>query len=148
MTEPEAAAGPPDAAEDAAIRRLMRLALRGTAMGALTGTAVVVAAVLGVVHLRAGNPAARAGLGSAPGTLLLAGTLGGMLIAAAATWLALAPLGNWFRRGMLGTVSAFATAVLMLLAIPVHARFGPTGLAALLVLCLGGALLLFRSTQR
>jgi hypothetical protein len=49
---------------------------------------------------------------------------------------------------MLGTVSAFATAVLMLLAMPLHAWLGAAGLAVLLVLCLGGAFLLFRSTQR
>ena len=118
--------------------------------GILAGTLTVTATVLLVTVLRehaGGAPAADAA--SAPTLyVLLGGTFLGVLVAAAATWLALSPVRNAWRRVMFGTVSAFATVVVMLVTTPVHAFFGRPGLAALAGLCLVGILLLGRRVAR
>jgi hypothetical protein len=80
--------------------------------------------------------------------LIAGGTLGGLAVGAACTWWILAPLGNWFRRGMLATVSAFATVLAMLLAFPVRGLFGSTGLLVLVLLCLLIALWLGQRARR
>lgn len=131
------------------VRRLVLLCLTGVAFAILAGTSVVVAAMLGVAKLRVETaPGAVPSLTSPSALLLLAGTLGGILVAMVTTWRVLAPIGNWYRRGMLATVAAFATAVLMLLAMPAHSLFGTTGLLALLATCLLGALLSGRRVAR
>jgi hypothetical protein len=126
------------AEEDAAVRRLIRLALFGTAAGALAGTAAVIAAMVGVVRLQASAPPAE----STAVLLIAGGTIGGLVVGAIVAWWLLAPLGNWFRRGMLATVSAFATVLLMLLSFPVRGLLGVPGLLGFVVLCLAAALFL------
>jgi hypothetical protein len=119
-------------AADADVRRLVRLALRGAAMGTFAGTAAVIGAMVAVLQLQARTS-------TDEGTLVLliaGGTIGGLAVSAASTWWILAPLGNWFRRGMLATVSAFATVLLMLVAFPVRGLFGTTGLIIFVVACL------------
>lgn len=131
------------AAADAAVRRLVHLALLGTVMGTLVGTAAVILAMVGVLHLQA-----TASPGDSTSVLLIAGgTIGGLCVGAASAWWILAPLGSWFRRGMLATVSAFATVILMLLAFPIRALFGPPGLVTFAIICLVGALLLGRRAR-
>lgn len=126
------------AAENAAVRRLMHLALLGTAAGALAGTAAVVAAMIGVVRLQTSAPPTE----STAVMLIAGGTIGGLVVGAIVAWWLLAPLGNWFRRGMLATVSTFATVLLMLLSFPVRGLLGVPGLLGFVVLCLGAALFL------
>ena len=132
------------AAVDADLRRLVRLALSGAAMGTFAGTAVVIGAMVAVLQLQAHTS-------TDDGTLVLliaGGTIGGLAIGAACTWWILAPLGNWFRRGMLATVSAFAAVLLMLLAFPVRGLFGTTGLLVFVAACLLIALWLLGRTRR
>jgi hypothetical protein len=140
LTEAEAAAQ--DAA-DAAVRRLVHLALLGTGMGTLVGTATVLLAMVGVLQLQATSPPTE----STAVLLIAGGTMGGLFMAAVSAWWILAPLGNWYRRGMLATVSAFATVLVMLLAFPLRALFGPPGLVTFAILCLIGALLLARRAR-
>jgi hypothetical protein len=131
-------------AADADVRRLVRLALTGAAMGTFVGTAAVIGAMLAVLQVQARTS-------TDDGTLVLliaGGTLGGLAVGAACTWWILAPLGNWFRRGMLATVSAFATVLAMLLAFPVRGLFGSTGLLVLVLLCLLIALWLGQRARR
>ena len=73
-------------------------------------------------------------LASPPALLLLFGTLLGSLIAAAATWSALARLQNPFRQGMLAMVTAFGSLVLALVAMPIDRWIGRPGLLALALL--------------
>lgn len=132
------------AAADADVRRLVRLALTGTAMGTCAGTAAVIGAMVTVLQLQARTSTDQ-------GTLVLliaGGTLGGLAVSAASTWWILAPLGNWFRRGMLATVSAFATVLAMLLAFPVRGLFRTTGLILFAAACLLTALWLGRRARR
>ena len=137
--------------DDAEVRRLVALCLSGVALAVLAGTAVVVAAVIGVSIVR--DPAVPApgtlpSFSSPAAVLLFGGTLGGIAAAVATAWWALAPIGNWYRRGMLATVAAFATAVVMLLAIPANVFFGVPGLVALLALVVIGAAPLLRRVMR
>lgn len=148
LTEPQTAA--PASPEDALVRRLVRLALAGVALAVAAGTTIVVASVLGVSGMAPapGDGAGTVDVASPSGLLLLSGTLGGMAVAATCAWVVLAPIGNWYRRGMLATVAAFATAVVMLVALPVHVYFGRGGLAVLLGVALLVSLLLGRIVLR
>lgn len=118
--------------------------------GILAGTLTVTAAVFFVTILRERAPAALAADAAASPALyvLLGGTFLGVLVAAATTWAALAPVQNPYRRVMFATVSAFATVVTMLVTTPVHAFLGRPGLAALALLCVVGLALLLRRLAR
>jgi hypothetical protein len=72
--------------------------------------------------------------------LLGAGTLAGILAAAGVTWMLLAPIVSYYRRGGLSIVASFATVVLMLLTIPVHQLAGRAGLGAAAAMCAVAAL--------
>lgn len=114
---------------------MARLALTALPLGAIAGTAVVTASLLGVVRT------VRPEMGPSPlettaGVLLVSGTLGGVAVAAILTWVVLAPLENYWRRAMFATVAAFATVVLMLVARPLHEALGAQGLVLLLLLCM------------
>jgi hypothetical protein len=127
--------------------RLARLALTALPLGAVAGTAVVTASLLGVVST------VRPEMGPSPlettaGVLLVSGTLGGVAVAAILTWVILAPLQNSWRRAMLATVAGFATVVLMLVARPAHEAWGAAGLIALLFVCVVVMVLLGRRIIR
>ncbi|HEY8106946.1 MAG TPA: hypothetical protein VIE46_12630 [Gemmatimonadales bacterium] len=116
------------------------------AAAALTGTLVVVLAVLGVDLLRfgwvAGSAAGRTATGApsaAAATLLLGGTFGGFVMAGVAGWWLLAPLDSLYRRAALALASSFATVVLMLTALPVHQWAGQPGLLGFALLLATGA---------
>jgi len=119
-------------------------------LGVLAGTLTVTATVFLVTLLRERATAAPAADPAAAPTLyvLLAGTFLGVLVAAGTTSLALAPVRNVYRRVMFGTVSAFATVVVMLVTTPVHAFLGRPGLAGLALLCIVGMTLLGRRVAR
>lgn len=131
------------AAADAAVRRLVHLAFLGTAAGTLVGTATVVLAMLGVLRLQAASaPSQETGL-----LLIVGGTFGGLVVGGAAAWWLLSPLRNWYRQGMLATVSAFATVLAMLLAFPIRGLAGSRGLLLFAAACLVGALFLARRAR-
>jgi hypothetical protein len=102
-----------------------------------------------VAAIAAIRPAAGAdpGLG-APLYLLLAGTLGGLLLAGVVTWRLLAPLGSTYRRGGLALVSAFATVPFMQLYRPLDIAFGPAALIAAAAAASLAAWLLVRRARR
>jgi hypothetical protein len=80
--------------------------------------------------------------------LLVSGTLVGILGAAFAAWLLLAPVGSLYRRGGLSIVSAFATVLLMLVCIPINQLFGRNGLLLLLAVSAALALIFSRQARR
>lgn len=153
--QPNAQAAPPPLDLDHT-RRLMRRAALGALLGVAVGTAVVAACVLAARLMQ--GPAAeivptdadptQAALRSRVGVLVLTGMLGGMLAAGLTTWLALAPLGSWFRRGGLALVAGFGTVLAMLALIPIDQAAGVAGLgsalAVLLLIAAGLGLLLAR----
>ncbi len=96
------------------------------------GLLVITATVLAVGALRPSNQAGNLDVSF---YLLVAGTLGGILVAAFAAWRLLAPIASTYRRGGLSIVCGFATVLLMLLCIPVNQLLGRTGLFLLLGLC-------------
>lgn len=108
------------------------------------GLVLITATVLGVDLLRSGDhPNLNLAL-----YLLFGGTLGGILLTAAAAWWLLQPIGSTYRRGGLAMVCAFATVLLMLICIPIHELWGRPGLFGLLGLSAGAAVLLGRRAQR
>jgi len=80
--------------------------------------------------------------------LLVAGTLGGPVLAGVVAWRLLAPLDSTYRRGGLALVSAFATVPIMLLYQPLDAVFGTPALLAAAALAAGAAWLLSRRARR
>lgn len=126
----------PSGAGPAADLAPLRLAAFGVAFATLLGTFIVIVTVLGVNALRETHI-------EAAFYLLATGTLGGLAAAAAAAWRLLAPLGSDFRRGSFAIVSAFATVVLMLLALPIHGLLGRAGLLGLAALSALGCLVLW-----
>jgi hypothetical protein len=134
--------------------RALKVAASGVGLAILVGLAVVAATALAVSALRVGflpaapvretPPVAQVDVESFPATLLILGTLAGILGAACAAWLALRPIASPYRRGGLAAVSAFATALVMLLCVPVYGLLGQPGLLALVVLAVAGAAVLVR----
>jgi hypothetical protein len=124
------------------------VSLVATALGAgiTAGLALVGVTVAAIAAIR---PAAGAdpALG-APLYLLLAGTLGGLLLAGVVTWRLLAPLGSTYRRGGLALVSAFATVPFMQLYRPLDIAFGPAALIAAAAAASLAAWLLVRRARR
>ena len=115
--------------------------------GMAAGLAVISGTVAAVGLLRSPSAGDGPDLG-APLVLLLAGTVGGLLLAAATTWGLLAPVGSAYRRGGLALVSAFATVVLMLVTIPLNLYLGRPGLVGLALLAALAALGLTRVARR
>jgi hypothetical protein len=115
-----------------------------TAVGAVaSGLSVIVATVIAVDLLRSArdadlNPALY---------LLFGGTVAGVLVAAAVAWWLLQPIQSTYRRGGLSMVAGFATAVAMLICIPIHQVLGRAGLGGLLILCAGTSLLAGRRSR-
>lgn len=134
--------------------RALKIAASGASLGILVGVLLVAATALAVTTLRFGFlPGTPAGdtitvrtvdVNSFPATLLIVGTLAGIAGAACAAWLALRPIASPYRRGGLAAVSAFATALVMLLCVPVYGLLGQPGLIGLVVLSALGCVLLAR----
>jgi hypothetical protein len=123
------------------------LAAAAVSAGVSAGLALISATVASVGLVR--SPAAGDGpdLG-APFVLLLAGTLGGLLLAGGTAWGLLAPVGSAYRRGGLAMVCAFATVVLMLVTMPLNHSLGRPGLLGLAVVAAAASLLLARRARR
>jgi hypothetical protein len=107
------------------------------------GLSVIVATVIAVDLLR---PTGDSNL-SPVLYLLFGGTMAGVLVAAAVAWWLLEPILSTYRRGGLSMVAGFATAVAMLICIPIHQVLGRAGLGGLLLLCIGTALLAGRRSR-
>ena len=115
----------------------------------LLGVAVIGASLWVVVTLQVGNPPSEVPDTSGPAfTVLVGGTFLGAMTAVVATWTLLARIGSAYRRGSFAMVSGFATMAAMLVAIPAHTSFGPSGLVGLVVACAIGCVLLGRRLSR
>jgi hypothetical protein len=101
------------------------VSLVATALGAglSAGLALVGATVAALAALRPPAGTTDPALG-APLYLLLAGTVGGLVLAGVVAWRLLSPLQSTYRRGGLALVSAFATVVVMQIYRPLDAAFG------------------------
>ncbi|NOT06997.1 MAG: hypothetical protein HOP28_02215 [Gemmatimonadales bacterium] len=67
-------------------------------------------------------------------TVLVAGTIGGILLAALATWFLLTPIRNVWRQGMLSIVAgfgSFALSVVVITLLPFYRLYGPPALLVL-----------------
>jgi hypothetical protein len=125
------------------------VSLAATALGAglSAGLALVGATVAALDAVRPPPGTADPALG-APLYLLLAGTLGGLVLAGVVAWRLLAPLDSTYRRGGLALVSAFATVPIMQLYQPLDAAFGTPALLAAAALAAGAAWRLSRRARR
>ena len=109
------------------------------------GMLMITATVLGVDALRSDQGPRNLDLSF---SLLVGGTLAGILLAAYSAWHLLAPVGSTYRKGALALVSGFATVLFMLICMPINQLFGRTGLLVLLAVCGVAAVLLARRTRR
>jgi hypothetical protein len=125
------------------------VAARSIAFAVLFGTGLIAIALWGVrtVQLTQPEPPAPGTFGLA-GLMLIAGTLGGPLAAAAAAFALMAPIGSYYRRGGLALVGGFATIVVATVTMPVDQRYGRPGLLALAAACALLCLLLALISRR
>jgi hypothetical protein len=108
------------------------LALRALGFGVLLGATVIVITLWVVRTLQLGAaPSAIPDPGGREGTILLGGTMLGVVIGGGSTWTLLAPLQSMYRRGGLSMVAGFAAFAVSLLSMPVYAAFDRTGLLGL-----------------
>ncbi len=139
---------PPSLPDDPA-PGLVRFIASAIGFGILLGLTIIATALWMVVTLQEGKPPSEVPDTSGPAfAILIGGTLLGALAALLASWSLLAPLGSPYRRGMLATVSSFATFAAMLVAIPVHHGLGRTGLVGLAVVSAAGCFWLGRGLTR
>jgi hypothetical protein len=138
-----------DSDQSSASDRIIAFVATTLVFAILFGVAVIGASLWVVVTLQAGNPPSEVPDTSGPAfTVLVGGTFLGAMTAVVATWTLLARIGSAYRRGSLAMVSGFATMAAMLVAMPVHTRFGPAGLVGLVVACAIGCVLLGRRLSR
>lgn len=104
------------------------------AFAALVGVGLQALVSFAVDALKAGvGPAAKPSLSSPHALVLLLGTPAGIALAGFAAWYFLAPIGNPWRRWMLGIVAGLGSFVLSVLLIwPVFESFGRRGLLGLI----------------
>ena len=123
--------------------------MRSVAAAVALGTALAALTLFGVQALMAGAPASGAPVTRGPAPLLLlAGTLGALVLSAAVAWHKLRPVESYYRRGGLAMVAVFATFVMAVLATPLHHFFGPGGLLGLAAVAGLVGLLLARGPRR
>jgi hypothetical protein len=125
------------------------LALRALAFGVLLGATVIVLTLWIVRTLQIGAPpTATPDPGGREATILLGGTLLGVVIGGGSTWTLLARLQSMYRRGGLSMVAGFAAFAVSLLSMPIYAAFGRTGLLGLAGIAALGALWSARRSNR
>jgi hypothetical protein len=123
------------------------LAAASAGAGMAVGLAVI-SSTVAVVGLVRGPATGSTPDFGAPLALLLAGTMGGLLLAGVVTWHLLAPVDSAYRRGGLAMVSSFATVILMLVTMPLNQAAGRAGLLGLAAAAAGVGLLLARRARR
>jgi hypothetical protein len=103
------------------------------AFAALVGVGLQALVSFGVDALKAGvSPGEKPSLSAPHALVLLLGTPAGIALAGFAAWYFLAPIGNPWRRSMLGIVAGLGSFVLSVLLIwPVFESFGRRGLLGL-----------------
>lgn len=139
---------PPHFNPDAPTEDHVPLAASALGMSILAGATIVAVVLLGVRGVVAQAPPTDAPSPfQGAGLLLLVGTLAACATAVATCWMALAPLPT-YRRGGLSLVTGLAVVVAALLFAPVHALFGPVGLAGAAIVTGVGAWLLLRRVAR
>jgi hypothetical protein len=104
------------------------------AFAALVGVGLQALVSFGVDALKAGvGPGEKPSLSAPHALVLLLGTPAGIALAGFAAWYLLAPIGNPWRRSMLGIVAGLGSFVLSVLLIwPVFESFGRRGLLGLI----------------
>jgi hypothetical protein len=104
------------------------------AFGAVVGVGLQAMVSFGVDALKAGlPPGEKPSLSSPHALVLLLGTPAGIALAGFAAWYVLAPIGNPWRRSMLGIVAGLGSFVLSVLLIwPAFSYFGRAGLLGLI----------------
>jgi predicted signal transduction protein with EAL and GGDEF domain len=127
----------------------LALALRAVAFGILLGVAVIAAALWAVRTVQLGAPpptplTPTKGVAS----LLIGGTLAGVLAAGVGAWSLMAPVTSFYRRGGLSFVTSFATVACSLVCMPVDGLFGRTGLLVLVLIAGLGCVWLGRMAGR
>jgi hypothetical protein len=109
------------------------------AFGVSLGTGLLAVVTWGIRALQGSSLAIAAPgtRGLTPGLLpvLLIGTLAALVAAGIATWVLLEPLGNPWRRAMLGIISGCAAFAVALITWPVERVFGRPGLLTLAASC-------------
>jgi hypothetical protein len=123
------------------------LAAAAAGAGMAAGLALISVTVAAVAAVHPPAAGADPDLG-VPLALLLAGTLGGLLLAGVTTWHLLGRVESAYRRGGLAMVSSFATVVLMLVTMPLNQLAGRAGLLGLAALAAAAALVLARRARR
>lgn len=126
------------------LRRLLGFIALAVLCAVSFGLVVITATVLAVDALRTSSY----GNLDLTFSLLVIGTLSGVLLASFSAWRLLAPLGSVYRKGGLSIVAGFATVLLMLVCIPVNQLLGRSGLGVLLMLFGVAAWGLSRSLRR
>lgn len=130
-------------------RGLVALVAWSLGLAILLGVAIIGTSLWIVVTLQAGKPPSDVPDTSGTAfTVLVGGTFLGAVTAAGVAWHLLQPIGSAYRRGSFAMVSAFATLVVMLLAIPAHRLLGPPGLVGLVAACAVGCLAFARQIVR
>jgi hypothetical protein len=127
----------------------LALALRAIAFGILLGVAVIAGTLWAVRTLQLGTPPTDP-ITPTNGvtTLLIGGTLAGVLAAGVGAWSLMAPVTSFYRRGGLSFVTSFATVACSLVCMPVDGLFGRTGLLALVLIAGLGCVWLGRGASR
>jgi len=112
------------------------LVFRALPIGIAVGVGCQAMVTWTVRTLQLGAPATpAASLGSAPAVVLLAGTLAGIVLAGAACWRVLSPIGNPWRQTMLSLIAGLGSFALSLVTLPIDRRFGRSGLLVLAAGC-------------
>ncbi len=109
------------------------LVLGSLAFGILVGVALLALVVWGVRTLQGTDLSiARTEKGFTPALLplVVVGTFSGMIVAGAATWTLLGPIGNPWRKAMLAIISGAAAFVVALVTKPIDELAGRQGLLA------------------
>lgn len=117
---------------DAPTQDYVGLAMAAMGLAIMAGTAVIAVVTWTVRTVQAYQPAPPAGELGLAGTVLLAGTMLGLLVSAAIVWTALTPVRSPYRQGGLAMATVFATILVSFIATFVADNFlGRTGLLIL-----------------
>jgi len=134
---------------DAPKQDYVGLALAAMMFAIAAGTAIIAVITWGVRTLQAQAPPTDPPTLGLPGTLLLAGTLGGLLLSGASVWVALSPVRSPYRQGGLAMATMFATFLVAVVGTFVADTLaGRPGLLGLALVALAGAWAAARAVGR
>lgn len=117
---------------DAPARDYVGLAMAAMGLAIVAGTAILAVVTWTVRTVQAYQPPPPPGELGLAGTVLLGGTMVGLLVSAAIVWMALTPVRSPYRQGGLAMATVFATILVAFIATFVADNFlGRTGLLIL-----------------